>query len=190
MNKVEEIIQSIEQSKATDNHFAMLTSSLVLIDICSSIEYKGQRKKAWDRYQSWIDQFLLLKDRPENTKYLDATNIWHLRCAMLHEGATNPNTQDVSYSKNSKRKVKDLVPVSNLKIPEKILVGNEGDGQIMVFFDIGYFVDIVLHSAKEWVSNNLSRIQEAENTIFSIGHAVIHDGKVMIFRKLGSDCSD
>ena len=75
MNKVEDIIQSIEQSKEASNYFAMLTSSLVLIDICSSIEYRGQDKASWDRYQSWINQYLLLDDRPENTDYLDATNI-------------------------------------------------------------------------------------------------------------------
>ena len=98
LNKVEDIIQSIEQSKEASNYFAMLTSSLVLIDICSSIEYRGQDKASWDRYQSWINQYLLLDDRPENTDYLDATNIWYLRCAMLHEGAANPNTQKKNYA--------------------------------------------------------------------------------------------
>ena len=56
MNKVEDIIQSIEQSKEANNYFAMLTSALVLIDICSSIEYRGQDKASCNRYQSWINQ--------------------------------------------------------------------------------------------------------------------------------------
>lgn len=49
LNKVEDIIQSIEQSKEANNYFAMLTSSLVLIDICSSIEYRGQDKASCNR---------------------------------------------------------------------------------------------------------------------------------------------
>lgn len=160
LNKVEDIIQSIEQSKEASNYFAMLTSSLVLIDICSSIEYRGQDKASWDRYQSWINQYLLLDDRPENTDYLDATNIWYLRCAMLHEGAANPNTQKKNYSKNAKKEVKDIVPISSLKQPEKILTVDEGNNKVILFFDIGYFVDIVLHSAKEWASNSLFKSDE------------------------------
>ena len=186
LNKVEDIIQSIEQSKEASNYFAMLTSSLVLIDICSSIEYRGQDKASWHRYQSWINQYLLLDDRPENTDYLDATNIWYLRCAMLHEGAANPNTQKKNYSKNAKKEVKDIVPISSLKQPEKILTVDEGNNKVILFFDIGYFVDIVLHSAKEWASNSLSMIQEAEEDIFSIARAIEQDGKLTVVRKFSS----
>lgn len=101
-------------------------------------------------YQSWINQYLLLDDRPENTDYLDATNIWYLRCAMLYEGAANPNTQKKNYSKNAKKEVKNIVPVSCLDNPEKVFIADEGDNKAVLFFDIGCFVDIVLHSAKEW----------------------------------------
>ena len=185
MNKVEDIIESVEQSKEASNYFAMLTSSLVLIDICYSIEYRGQNKASWDRYQSWINQYLLLEDRVENTDYLDSTNIWYLSCAMLHEGAANPNTQKKNYSKNAKKEVKNIIPASSLENPEKILTADEGDNQIVLFFDIGYFVDIILHSAKEWTSNNLSKIQEAEKDIFSIAHVIEQDGKLIVVRKLG-----
>lgn len=190
MNKIEEIIQSIEHSKATNNYFACLTSSLILIDICSSIEYNGQHKLSWDRYQSWINNHLLVKEIPENTDYLDAINIWHLRCALLHEGATNPNTQKKSYAKNAKRKVKDIIPVSNLIFPEKIMVVDVSDDQIVIFFDVGYFVDIVLHSTKEWISSNLSKIQKSESKIFSIAQVVDYNGKMMVVRKLNSENSD
>lgn len=186
MNKVEDIIQSIEQSKEANNYFAMLTSSLVLIDICSSIEYRGQDIASWDRYQSWINQYLLLDDRQENTDYLDATNIWYLRCAMLHEGAANPNTQKNNYSKNAKKEVKNIVPVSYLDNPEKVFIADEGDNKAVLFFDIGCFVDIVLHSAKEWSMNNLSKIQKAEKEIFSIAHVIEQNGMLTVVRKVSS----
>ncbi|WP_454422348.1 hypothetical protein [Streptococcus cristatus] len=45
---MEEIIQSIEQSKSSDNYFAMLTSSLILIELFSSIEYKDEKKQSYN----------------------------------------------------------------------------------------------------------------------------------------------
>ena len=44
LNKVEDIIQSIEQSKEASNYFAMLTSSLVLIDIALLLNIEGKIK--------------------------------------------------------------------------------------------------------------------------------------------------
>ena len=105
---------------------------------------------------------------------------------MLHEGAANPNTKKKNYSKNAKKEVKDIVPISSLKQPEKILTVDEGNNKVILFFDIGYFVDIVLHSAKEWASNSLSMIQEAEEDIFSIARAIEQDGKLTVVRKFSS----
>ena len=50
----------------------------------------------------------------------------------------------------------------------------------------GNYKDHSLHSAKEWASNSLSMIQEAEEDIFSIARAIEQDGKLTVVRKFSS----
>ena len=45
--------------------------------------------------------------------------IWYLRCAMLHEGAAILILKRKTIQKNAKKEVKDIVPISSLKQPEK-----------------------------------------------------------------------
>lgn len=184
MNKIESIIESIEQSKCTENDFAMLTSALILIDICSSIEYANVKKDPNERYKQWIEKYLIFSDEINKNDYLDSTNIWHLRCSLLHEGTANPNTQ-YSYARWANHKVKDIIPVSNLKQSgkEAVFIGMI-NGEPILFFDLKYFVDIIVSSTIKWMDGKDSVIRVTEPKLFSIAHVVDNeDGKLTIARK-------
>ncbi|HEN6000190.1 TPA: hypothetical protein U7D35_002073 [Streptococcus agalactiae] len=185
MNKIEAIIDSIQQSKITENDFGMLTSSLTLIDICSSIEFLKTNKDPNERYKQWIEKYLIFNNENSMNKYLDSTNIWHLRCSLLHESSANPNTQ-YSYKKYANHKVKDIVPTSNLEQCTKGTILNvESNGEQTLFFDLKYFVDVVVNSTIQWMEGKQSIIKEVEPKLFSIAHVIDNDdGKITIIRKL------
>ena len=182
MGKIEDIITSIKSSQKTNNYFASFTSSLVLIDICSALEYKNINKQSNERYKLWIENFLLNGTFFSADEYLDASNIWHLRCALLHEGSANPNTQK-SYSKWANKKVDDIVPVSDLGSPKKIFSAKY-DGETILFFDINYFVDGIIKAVENWKESSPKYNQESEKKIFSIAYSFCKDdGKMRIMRK-------
>lgn len=83
--------QSIKNSMENENYFAEISTSLILIDICSKIEYPNVNRQN-RRYKNWINDYYL-NTIPENikNKYLDAENIYFLRNAILHQGSSNPN---------------------------------------------------------------------------------------------------
>ena len=94
--RISKILESIRLSLKSENYFAILTSSLVLIDICSKI-YAPTEKETNKRYKKWIDD-VLIKNLSYSNDYLSSNNIWFLRCAMLHEGSADPTT-NTSYQK-------------------------------------------------------------------------------------------
>lgn len=89
-DKIKEINSSIRKSLETKNFFAALTSILILIDICSKI-YNPNLDTNWKRYKKWVEEILL--ENVDRKNFMNSDNVYYLRCAILHEGATNPNTQ-------------------------------------------------------------------------------------------------
>ena len=84
------LIQSIEQSLSTGNHYAALALALAIPDICGWIEDPNSSAKA--RYISWFERYLQSKyirqrtaQMPEHT-FLAGSDCYALRCAFLHEG--------------------------------------------------------------------------------------------------------
>ena len=94
LSRISKIFDSIRLSLKSGNYFAALTSSLVLIDICSKI-HTPTENEINKRYKKWLND-VLITNLPYSNDYLSSSNIWFLRCAMLHEGSADPTT-NMSY---------------------------------------------------------------------------------------------
>jgi hypothetical protein len=95
--KMNHLLQSIEQSLNTGNHYAALAMALAIPDICGWIEDPNATSKA--RYISWFERYLQNKYirqatalMPEHT-FLTGSDCYALRCAFLHEGRENITEQ-------------------------------------------------------------------------------------------------
>lgn len=181
LNRISKIIESIRLSLKSKNHFAALTNSLILIDICAKA-YEPLERKNNKRYKKWIEDVLITEFTYPND-YLSSSNIWFLRCAMLHEGSTDPTT-NTSYQKFGKKKVRDIVPtIFPKEFDDKILVVDQGEEYPTLFFDLIHFCEMVLLIAGDWVKENTKVFKEADLNLFSIAYSLYdNDSKLLIFR--------
>ena len=181
LSRISKIFQSIRLSLESENYFAALTNSLILIDICAKI-YAPTEKEPNKRYTKWIDDILITKLTYSNN-YLSSSNIWFLRCAMLHEGSSDPTT-NISYQKFGKMKVRDIVPtIFPKEFHDKILVADQGDNYPTLFFDVVYFCEMVLSIASDWTNNNVELVKESALNLFSVAHSEFTtSNNLIIFR--------
>ncbi|QZT27494.1 hypothetical protein K6973_01665 [Streptococcus dysgalactiae] len=184
MDKLIEIIDSIWSSKKSDNYFAMLTSSVVLIDICASIEFHSNNYKPYKRYQKWVEDAIVPLIVEKNlTEYLEPVNFWFLRNSLLHEGSSNPNSND-QYQNFGEKKVRDIVPIANSTLDTKAFLVNDGFEYPVLMFDVVFFTELVCEAANYWIKKNEEKIQAHSDNLFSIAlMANGKDGKALIMRK-------
>lgn len=173
-NKLKNISESVRLSLDTENYFAALTTSLILIDTCSSIHFSEQNLKVNERYKQWCDSFLI-QEFNEITDYLSSNNIWFLRNAMLHQSSSNP-TSTKNYEKYGTEKVKDIVPVvfpKDFDEIEKGFLADTNEKYDTLFFDINYFCEKIIFVVNKWMNLNIRKIENSDVNIFSIAHTVI-----------------
>lgn len=184
ISRIKKIFESIRCSISSENYFASLTNSLILIDICAKI-YSPKETKSNKRYKKWIDDNFItkLKDLSNSNNYLSSNNMWFLRNAMLHEGSSDPTTNQ-SYQKFGKEKVRDIVPtIFPKKFDKKVLVVDQGEEYPTLFFDIIYFCENLLSIATGWVDENIGLVEEADLNLFSLAQFRFTDNnKILIFR--------
>lgn len=181
--------QSIKNSMDNENYFAEISTSLILIDICSKIEYPNDNKQN-RRYKNWINDYYL-NTIPENikNKYLDAENIYFLRNAILHQGSSNPNMTE-HYQRYGKEIVNDIIPtVFPTDCSKKVIASasNRSENYPDLFFDIHYFCHSVIHCVKIWEKDNREKIEKNKELLFSIAIAGIdkyNPDKMIIMRKI------
>ena len=94
---MEYLIQSIEMSLNSENHYAALVMALAIPDICGWIENPHSTSK--ERYISWFEKYLqseyIREATPSMPKhiFLTGSDCYALRCAFLHEGRENISEQ-------------------------------------------------------------------------------------------------
>lgn len=183
------IIKSIDDSLVTKNYFAAMSSTLILIEICGSVEFEKANSK--ERYLNWVEEFLLpfLKDKYNSDKYLNKENLYYLRCSLLHQGSTDPTTQR-AYYKNEFNRVYDIIPIINnidsLEIivtdvenpPEKINSDyiEYDSNHPTVFVDVRYFCKKVMKASIHWLKSKSEdkKFHEKDMNIFSVGSVAVN----------------
>lgn len=150
---MEELIKSLRYSIIQKNWHAALFIALSLPDICGKIDYPTEYSK--NRFIKWFNRFLqdnyIKKIGFEKTEviFLNATDCYSLRCALLHEGTDNIETQKA-------RKVLERFIFSTtlshlLKINSKILVLN-----------VNVFCNEVCLAAEKWHKETETKVKLLE----------------------------
>ena len=111
---MQNFLNAIEKSLSTENWYAALTSSLILPDICGSLE--DPEKRSGERYVAWFRKWV----QPIYTKslradvgphiFLSGDDCYALRCALLHQGEADISQQRAQKALESFR---FLVPAPN-----------------------------------------------------------------------------
>lgn len=88
-------VASIKRSLETENWYAALAMALVLPDICGRLE--DPKKRSQERYEAWFGKYLAARYSNdffgEGFTFLTGSDCYALRCAMLHEGKDDVQSQ-------------------------------------------------------------------------------------------------
>ncbi len=122
--------------------FAAINISLTIPDICSALE-SDDGSTDRHKYKRWVDNYF----PKEYNHFIDASDIYKLRCASLHQGKFNHNNPKYSNI---------FFQVSNDSIFHCQIIG----GSLILNTEI--FVSDMIESRKKWLEANKSNpiIQE------------------------------
>lgn len=178
---LKQIIESVEKSLEHKIYFSSLATIFILLDLCSKIE-SPKEKSSRERYIKWIQKHLEAVIQSDNY-YLTAENIYYLRCSMLHEGSTNPTTQN-NYLKYADKKVNDIVTGVFEDTGKKIFAVDQGEEYPTLFIDIEYFCVKVNQGVRNWMETYKEKINNAEVYPFSIAVSIpgTEENKLLILR--------
>lgn len=199
--RIIDIIESIDASLSGNNYFAAISSSLILIEICASLEFENDFSKK--RFLKWTDKYLipLLNDKYKAYKYLNKDNLYYLRCSLFHQGSTDPSTQNKYYEKDFK-KVYDIVPFithdSNLEVivtdvenppVREHSVNFESEVKLpTVFVEVRYLCRNITKASISWLDSikDSEKFQKKNMNIFSVAKIAVNefdDNKLLLCRQ-------
>lgn len=166
---MDKIITSIEKSLFCENWYSALVMSLVLPDICAKLE--GNKKPSSKRYSEWFAKYL--GDKYDG--YLSGNDCYALRCAFLHEGTSNTETQKARDALDRFIFLADgshCNRIDNCYFGDPIL-----DGKQVLLLSTKDFCQDMIAATREWlddptVNKDLSDILEIHENGFSIGRAI------------------
>jgi hypothetical protein len=129
-----DFIESIRLSIKNENWFAALFTSLVLPDICGSIEMPDE--KSGIRYRLWFNKYL----SPKYDNWFTADDCYYFRCACLHEGLDKDKR--MAYER-----IQFITPPENGNIVHRNMIGGKLQLQIDVFCE-----DVCL-AVEQWLKD-------------------------------------
>ncbi len=94
---MEELIESLKKATNQENWHASLFIALSLPDICGKLEYPNE--SVGNRFKKWFNSYLQdsyikkVGSQKEEVTFLNASDCYALRCALLHEGSDDIGTQ-------------------------------------------------------------------------------------------------
>ncbi|MCG2355676.1 hypothetical protein K4S27_11085 [Staphylococcus epidermidis] len=168
---------SMNQSLKENNYFSALVVAMVLPDICSSIEY-SKEGKVGVRYKKWVRKYFIpfTKNYEESfIKYLNETNLYAMRCSLLHQGSSNPSKQKGYNMKNKSLRVDDLLPMVNYANEDKIFpveaheIGNKKLYH-HYFVDIHFLCELIEFATKKWLDES-NKLNNDYHNLFNIAYA-------------------
>ncbi|MGK0554107.1 hypothetical protein [Macrococcus capreoli] len=184
--------KSVYDCLESKNYFGAILTSLILPDICSKIS-NCKIKSVSTRYKEWLNIYFipLLENEDKVVRnYLNAKNIYALRCTIVHEGSSDVSRQDNYKIKlKNHEQVDELIPYLNTLDFPKVLYANStiintGDIKKSLFLDLEFFCELMIKSVDRWLKDNIN-LDETELSLFSIAYILNdkEDEKFLIFRK-------
>jgi hypothetical protein len=132
--KIEFVLSEIEKALASRLHFAAITMSLTLPDVCAALESLDGRS-TFRRYTEWY------KANVTTFSHLTAEHCYSLRCGVVHQAQT------VVKGQRYKRVI--FVPPESAQI-------QEGVDHDALLFNTDFFCDSLIESVRRWYEANHS----------------------------------
>ena len=160
------------------NKLTALTSSIILPDVCGSLEYPNEASSR-KRYTDWFEGFMY-KDLTR--KVLTGDEAYGMRCVLLHHGENSYAEYTKRYSKSGIILDKfviyegpsHLIKVENTKINEVSLEN------VILVNPLVYSTELI-EAAREWLKNADPDLIEAANNLFYIQKTPFSNGVMQIY---------
>lgn len=89
MERLDAFLEQIETALDAEAFLPALALALVLPDVCVTLQRPRRRSRTTaHQYKLWCARWV------DQRTVTNTQHLWPLRCAFLHNGATNPSTQD------------------------------------------------------------------------------------------------
>ena len=166
---MDNILKSIENSLQNKNWYSALVLSHILPDVCAKLE--GNGKSSSVRYPEWFNTYLGKK----YNGFLSGNDCYSLRCAFLHEGSSNIETQ------KAKDVLDHFVFVANgahcNRFSNCYFGDPKYDGKDFLQLSVNNFCQDMIEATKQWlndrsINKNLSDMLEIHESGFSICNAI------------------
>ncbi len=152
---------SVEEAIAEKNWYAALALALALPDICGNLE--NPTTTSQKRYIDWFDKYLLkiftrnIGPEAELLVFLHGTDLYALRCSLLHEGG-----EDISVQRA--KKVLDKL-IFSIESSHLLLI----DDSILIL-NVAEFCQDVCQAVDEWFNDVKSNteIMDRINSMLTI----------------------
>jgi len=168
---MEILVRSAREAVKNDNYYAALFIALSLPDICGKIEH--YTKKSKERYIKWCDDYFINEEfcifGRSTMKYsngITSSDIYALRCAMLHEGSTNISGQPAH----------NLIKKFIFTVCKNNYVNFCGHNGKMNF-DVAHFCNDMCDCVTKWLSKNPTKLPiditvEGKDGSFLLGEGI------------------
>ena len=170
-------INSILHSLATENWYAAITLALTLPDICGAINVPG-KNNSQARYSAWFDKYVGDKYSMTNHDgnvciFMNGNDAYALRCALLHEGISNVSNQRA----RSEVQEKFIFHHSRVAYLHKL----KDKGKLLI--DIKTYCNDILNGVSEWqndVSNDIDdRRRNSIRELLTLHLPDVHHGSMV-----------
>ncbi|MFC3441251.1 hypothetical protein ACFOKF_08580 [Sphingobium rhizovicinum] len=142
---MQQFLQAVRDAIAHKNRYGALAMALTLPDVCGNLDIPGRANGV--RYKDWTQKWLAPKYVINGTIFLEESDIYQFRCAMLHEGTANiPSKKKVT--------VEEIVFSDGPHV--NLIVGNYIDGRKIpdtLQLDPLIFAQEVCESVESWLSS-------------------------------------
>ncbi|WP_141753675.1 hypothetical protein [Streptomyces luteocolor] len=170
---VEEFFNALERAVAERNWYAALTLALTLPDICAQAEQPGTRTSG-RHYKAWVEKHVVpaytrnVGYPPVSMVFLSADDCYALRCALLHGGSADIESQ------TARKILKDFIFLTPGRQAISWHLNRKDDSLILM---VDEFATDVLRAAQAWWrSLGIEQKQAAQGPLISLTDADLVEG--------------
>lgn len=155
-------IQSLNHSLATENWYAAITLALTLPDICASIDRPGQ-KISRERYAEWFDKYVgdryIMNVNDRKHIFMNGDDLYSLRCAVLHQGISKIDTP----KENNRVKGKFIFHHSKVVTMHKLCHPESRS----ILIEIKIFCEDIIFGVSKWNSEVIADKDDRRKNLIS-----------------------
>ena len=163
--KLNPLITSVNISLINKNFYAALTTALTLPDICASLQNGGRTSRIY--YTEFIKEYFL-PIHSYDEDFVEASDFYALRCAVLHNSTTNIEEQRARKIIN--KFVLTYSTTGNIFLHNNYSINNGGTNKKNLNIDISEFCLEIIDAVNsfKFLNNDNEAINKTASEMMSI----------------------